>query len=62
MEVTYRQTEAYQIFCNEKGYVAGCNIVTTTDFYGDKVYMSTSSASKKISLREMKKIVSELKE
>jgi len=61
MELTYKQKYTYNIACDPKGYNLACYIITTTEIYGDKNYLSSSSSAQEIPLDRMKKIVSELK-
>lgn len=62
MDITCVQKQTYEICCDAQGYCAGCTVITTSDIYGDRKYMSTSMAAKPISLEKMKKIVEELKQ
>jgi hypothetical protein len=62
MDLTYVQNNGYEIICDPKGYVIGCYISTTTNIYGDKVYIAETTKQEYISLDKMKNIIQELKE
>lgn len=61
MDITYNQTNTYQILCDEKGYSSACYIITTTNIFGDKKFLSSSNAQTQVPLDKMKKIVADLK-
>lgn len=61
MELSYKQKNTYQIICDDKGYAGCCYVVNNIDIYADKVYMVSTNTQTQISLDEMKKIISQIK-
>ena len=62
MELTYDQKHTYQFICNSKGSCICCNLITTTDFYGDKNYMASTNKSEQVPFEKMKEYIKDLKE
>ncbi len=61
MILTYTQNNVYQIACDFNGLVTSSNVITNTNIYGDKVFMTSTTSNAQIPLAKMQAIVAQLK-